>query len=309
MAGTRALQEPGPDRPTRPSDGWFAAGSTAHHALAQIRTSASADRLDLAPVYTLPHPHAPARRAAERARAGRARRAGLRASWACAARGRDRARDARSRHRSETSGPEHWTDWPGRWGETEPGEVPGEAHSPCSPAAPCSKDHANYFFAPWTGVTCEAGAACPARTKQPEPFSCNDWFGYSVAALACEPRAMRRALRHRGLGSRGGFTIRLVDQRRKAATAPGLAQVVGHPMSPGEDAELTGTVPTGTTILVHLQTAHGLLTAVFDKLAGFRRRAVIVVRRHGRVPVVFMMRGRHRQTATSLVREATLPRD
>jgi hypothetical protein len=101
--------------------------------------------------------------------------------------------------------------------------------------------------------------------------------------------------------------MRLVDQKRKAATAPGLAQVVGHPMMPGEKAELTGTVPTGTTILVHLQTAHGLLTAVFDKVAGFRGRAVIVVRKHGPVPVL-LMQGRHRQAATAIVREAPLAR-
>jgi hypothetical protein len=209
-----------------------------------------------------------------------------------------------------TSGPEHWTDWPGRWGETEPGELelPGESQSPCSPAARCSKDHANHFFAPWTGVTCETGGACPARTKQPQPFSCSDWFGYSVAALACEPRAMRHALRDRGLGDHGRFTIRLIDQKRKSATAPGLAQVIGRAMSPGEDAEVTGTVPTGTTILVRLQTAHGLLSAVFDKFGGFRGRALIVVRRRGRALVAYIMRGRHRQTATSFVRESLGPR-
>jgi hypothetical protein len=204
-----------------------------------------------------------------------------------------------------TTGPENWTDWPGRWGETQPGELelPGESQSPCSPAAPCSKDHASHFFAPWTGAECETGAACPAKASQPQPVNCSDWFGYSVTALACEPRAMQHALGSRRLGLHGKFRLRLVNQRRNAATAPGLAQAVGHPLHVGEQVQLTDAMPAGTTLLVHLQAAHGLLSAVFRGIGGFHGRSVIAVRRRGKLPVAYLIQGPHQRAANVVLRE------
>jgi hypothetical protein len=200
------------------------------------------------------------------------------------------------------SGPQRWADWPGTWGDTTASGIGGSS-SPCGPAASCSSDHGGHFFAPWSGVTCESGAACPARARHPQPLSCSDWLGYPVAAVACDQQAMQIALRTRGLGRRGTFTIHLVSQGRNAATAPGLAQVLGRALRPGERAMLSGAVPSDTKVLVRALDGRRLVTAAFAHVGPFHGRAVLLVR-HGPdgYPSVALRQGRGQQTPSSTTR-------
>jgi hypothetical protein len=199
------------------------------------------------------------------------------------------------------TGAQRWTDWAGRWGETVASGV-GGSNSPTSPAGANPPDHGPHFFAPWSGASCDSGAACPASAHRREPLSCHNWLGGGVAAVACNQPHMRRALRSRHLGRKGTFTLRLITQRRRAATAPGLAQVLGHPLSPGEQAEVSGTIPRGTELLVRAG-AHGrFVTAVFDRVGPLHGRAKLLVRRgRGDRPLVVLVRGHSRVKPTRTI--------
>jgi hypothetical protein len=171
---------------------------------------------------------------------------------------------------SWVNGPKEWTDWPGMWGATKPSGTACEAaegvaelfdepnpcaYSPRSPAAFPYADHGPHFFEPWskagsTSCSTEPVEACPSRAHHAQPQTCQDWFGGGIVVLACNRRTMLSALRHRRLERKGRFTIALVNQHRRAATAPGLAQALGHPLRPGETAMLRGAVPTGTELIV-----------------------------------------------------------
>jgi hypothetical protein len=181
-----------------------------------------------------------------------------------------------------------WTDWPGHWGESEPNGplcFTGLcAWSPTSPAAREPNDHGPHFFAPWTAKSgeCEAATveprACPSR-RRVEPPGCRDWFGADVAALACDQRTMRSALRHRRLEHSGRFSLDLVDQRRISATAPGLAQALGRPLRPGERAVFRGAVPAGAEILIRASCGRRRAVFAFEHLRSLPQRAAVVVRR------------------------------
>ena len=204
------------------------------------------------------------------------------------------------------TGAQRWTDWAGRWGET--GTDPVGSSSPTSPAAPSPSDHGPHFFAPWTGVSCESGALCPSRARSREPLYCHNWLGEGVAAVACHERTMRGALRERRLGRDGSFTIRLVTQDRRAATAPGLAQVLGRPLRVGERATVSGRLPRDSELLIRVGRGQRLVTAVFDHLRPVHGRATLAVRRgkHGK-PAVALLHGRHAIRPTRILRPATRP--
>jgi hypothetical protein len=220
-----------------------------------------------------------------------------------------------------TSGPENWTDWPGMWGDTTPSGVTCTAggivnllgfgnpcsNSPTSPAAPSPADHGPHFFAPWSGVSCDPGAACPAAVRRSQPLACSSWFGAGVAALACARSVMDSALLHRDLARAGGFTLRLLGQRRSAATAPGLAQAMGRPLRLGERAVLQGHAPAGTELLVRAIYRRRLEAFVFDGLGPFRGKATVtIIRGRHSTPQAVLTIGRAR-IRPSLSVGVTLP--
>lgn len=121
--------------------------------------------------------------------------------------------------------------------------------------------------------------------------------------LACNPGELRTAVRGRHLGKHGRFGLYLVTQRHRAATAPGLAQLLGSPLRPGESAVLAGTVPAGTRILIRSVSGRWASTALFGHVGPFRGKAIISVRR-GRsgYPRVFLTRNGDRISPTSAIR-------
>ena len=126
-----------------------------------------------------------------------------------------------------------WVDWRGRWGST--GTPPG-ADAPGSPGTQ------ERFKCPWAANFGDA-TACTSRTRRLTAGElarhCGTWVGAGVAALACDRGRLRHALRHEALGRRGRMAIRGSSGRR-AASAPGLAQVAGRPLRPHESLRFTG---------------------------------------------------------------------
>jgi hypothetical protein len=214
-----------------------------------------------------------------------------------------------------TSGPENWTDWPGAWGDTpEQGALTVDG-SPCGPAAAsgsaangsCGDDHSGHYYAPWsevgTNLLC-SGADCPqlrrrAFARQAEPRACSTWFGGDVVAALCAQAPLRHALTHHELGGRGSFTMILAHPRRKAATAPGLAQLLGRPLRPGGRVAITGALPPGTRLFVHAMWGRVLATVSFD-VGRIRGRAVVEAERglRGRPRVILKIGRRWLAPAT-----------
>jgi len=204
-----------------------------------------------------------------------------------------------------TSGPQRWIDWPGRWGDTT-GSLPWDSNSPTSPAAPNPPDHGPHYFAPWTGASCDSGAACPSRVSRPA-MSCANWFGYSVAVLACDKSAMRAALRRGKLGHRGSIDVALPAQHRHAARAVGLAQALGRPMKPGERATVSGSIRAGTYLWVHAAKGKRLVSSLFV-LRGFHGTGTVRAERGRRgYPRVVFIRGRTRQRPSMVLRRRLTP--
>jgi hypothetical protein len=109
---------------------------------------------------------------------------------------------------------------------------------------------------------------------------------------------MVSALLHRRLERRGGFTITLVSQHRRGATAPGLAQVLGRPLRPGETAVLRGVVPAGTELMVQAMDGRRVVDSYFQLVGEWRGAASIHVSKgpHG-YPRTILVLGGHRRSA------------
>jgi len=106
------------------------------------------------------------------------------------------------------------------------------------------------------------------------------------------------------LGHLGEFTIFLPSQRRQAATGPGLAQVLGRPLQPGERAIITGTIPRGTTLLVRAIEGRHLATAVFTNIGPLDRAASVLVRASpSGYPSVVLMWGSHTSDPSLIYRQ------
>lgn len=157
-----------------------------------------------------------------------------------------------------------WSDWPGHWGATGSGPfAPGTA-APGSPAAQ------GMFNRPWGGCgSNDSGCAVPAssrraplaRTSAPTASrSCESWFGGGVAALACAPSSLRRAVAHRRMGREGTLTLRAVRQGASGrarslwheASADGVSQVMGAPLVAGDRLVLEGSAARGTAVRVRV---------------------------------------------------------
>lgn len=114
-----------------------------------------------------------------------------------------------------------WASWGGNWNsETEP-----RVNSPARQGR---------HRAPWQ-VRCdtrwslrECGGAAASRVGAAD---CAVWFGPFVAAAACDPVAVRAALRTGSLAGSGA--LRIAREGAASAAAPGLAQAVGDALEPG----------------------------------------------------------------------------
>jgi hypothetical protein len=173
-----------------------------------------------------------------------------------------------------------FADWPGRWGL--PGAVRGPAFQFANRAEASD---------PALRVAASAGPSTPAaRAAAPGPItSCEDWLADAVAVLVCDPDRLAAAFAAGELGAPGELALAaatpppaagarreapsgatVADQRprgwpatataadtRPAACAPGIAQLGGGLLRPGERVTLTGATTPGEQLVVRALGAAG----------------------------------------------------
>ncbi|HEX8074421.1 MAG TPA: hypothetical protein VF545_05520, partial [Thermoleophilaceae bacterium] len=125
-----------------------------------------------------------------------------------------------------------WAYWNGLWGRP----VVGGVESPLQ-RAPRWSD-------PKVRPTRNGG---PARLRAAQAYgSCDSWFGASLSMVACDESELRSALANDGLAREGGLALAASAGSTRAASTPGLAQLLGDPLEPGATAEVSGTAGDGT---------------------------------------------------------------
>jgi hypothetical protein len=165
------------------------------------------------------------------------------------------------------TGPREWTDWPGLWSPQG------------TPKSPGNQPH---FRTPWINE-CADDSSCPnesmaassATTRTTTVSSCSSWFGPDVAVLACDPRRLARGLREQRMGEPGSTRIRLGRGGARAASAPGLTQLLGRPLVSGERLELAG-AQSATDLRLRVRDRTGVYVARFSSPALRRVRTVHV---------------------------------
>lgn len=175
------------------------------------------------------------------------------------------------------AGPRNWVDWPGKWGATTGDEGIGGLGEG-SPDGPAANGHAADYFEPWTSSQCADSGCVMASTRRHARQivkDCRAWFGADVAAAACDHARLSRAVDHAGVAGRGD--IHLGRGHHRAASAPGLAQLVGAPLRAGE--RLTVAAHGGlSTLLVRVRNHGRIFEATFSgsKMRDISRGAVTV---------------------------------
>jgi hypothetical protein len=97
-----------------------------------------------------------------------------------------------------------------------------------------------------------------------------------TAAVACDPKKLKRALETGTLGV--GRSVEIQRGGESASTSVGVSQSVGAPLGAGEQLRLTGPRTNGSRLFVAIQGGNGLTgIARFDRL-GLRDTGVSTVR-------------------------------
>jgi len=176
-----------------------------------------------------------------------------------------------------------WTVWQGEWGhgcEDACGNQPGIG-SPRSPGLQAR------YQTPWCSTqgavfTCDSIA-----------LGCSDWLGPLVVAVACDPAALAEGLASPEETRPGNLAL---TPRRKGKTAettsaettPGVVQVLGDPLAPGDELGVSGG-GRGLQVLVRAQQGSHLVEARFDNLnLGHGREAVVTVEEGRAAPIVLL---------------------
>lgn len=174
-----------------------------------------------------------------------------------------------------TGGPRNWTDWPGMWSADGGIDSPGnQPHF----KTPWDNDCADASDCPFEGKSI-AGAS---RGKQAGLPSCSSWFGAGVAAVACDPARLKKALKRRELGRKGTFRIAR-QGKRPSASAPGIAQALGQPLRAGATLSLAGSGGADADLLVRVRHGKAIYAAVFGStgLGASKGKARVKVGRPG----------------------------
>jgi hypothetical protein len=137
--------------------------------------------------------------------------------------------------------PTEWTAWPGRWGG-DCGKACGQTDRIESPASPGLQAR---FQAPWCS-TIDGVLSCDGSA-----LGCADWLGPLVTAVACQPKRLEANLAKDAQTKTGALRL-TVDGRSESATTPGIVQVLGDPLMPGERLTVSG-AEDGTQLLVRAQ--------------------------------------------------------
>lgn len=197
-----------------------------------------------------------------------------------------------------TAGAEPWTAWPGAWGDTPQGDSEiGFTGSPCGPAAEsgvaadgqCGPDHSDHFFEPWggsdTNTVCESGPCPDVRraSQAPTGTNCASWAGPGVAASVCEPDVLARGVRSATFNRRKAtFAVWRQGTRKRAASSPGIAQLIGAPLDVGQTVIVSGRLRPGSQLSVEAQRGTDVIEATFRVTKAVHGRIALAIKRAGR---------------------------
>lgn len=163
------------------------------------------------------------------------------------------------------------------------GEHPGDGNEqPVGPPAdgqePCVEERESP-----TGPPPEAGAPCGAQEDPEEaeiPKACLPWTGPLVQIAVCEADELERSLDRGELGRQGDVELDAGDRREVAASAPGIAQLLGEPLEPGDRVAIVGEVPADAHVVVRVEEGTGVVEARFEG-SDLPEAGTVVVEDHG----------------------------
>lgn len=157
-----------------------------------------------------------------------------------------------------------WSDWSGRWGKVGGSSADG-------PESPGNQAISVVCASIDNGPGCDDGPRSASRfasgsvirsnsARSVSPglvaLDCDSWLGQGIAAVACDPRRLRRAVRSRDLGRAGASTMTIAGRPgAETDSAPGLVQVAStRPLSDGSRVRVEGQMTRNTRILVRFTT-------------------------------------------------------
>lgn len=174
-----------------------------------------------------------------------------------------------------------WNAFAGRWGI-----LCIKIRSSC-PAGkgPKSPSRQARFSEPWCfGTskrrTCDAltpGAPVEATPGLATEKDCEAWLGQLVAVLACDRNALAGGLRPDRRAGPRDFELRRNDSPASDLMTPGVAQLTGGPLRPGDVVTLSGTAAPSTRLTVRAATDQATIQGRFAGL-GLERGGRVLVR-------------------------------
>ena len=151
-----------------------------------------------------------------------------------------------------------WVTWKGRWDLTGHVKSPGSQTRYLDPevfeAPECPRD------------------LCPGEIPRGYAEACFGWFGPSVAAAVCDPKALRAGAQ----GGRATFAIKRgrvegasdisALEERHSPTSDGVAQISGVPLQLGEAAIIEGPAPPSAELYIRAQRDEDIIETHFTHL-------------------------------------------
>ena len=183
--------------------------------------------------------------------------------------------------------PHNWTDWPGTWG------AGGDVDSPSSPASGPNGEH---FYSPGDYQCAEDNEDCDdplSRGASADSRVCQDWFGWGVNILVCDPEKLQKAEEDGRLTDRGGLSVNPPEAfTDSSGTAPGLSQSAGQPLRAGSRFRIHGPTTADAELLVRVRIGDRFFALVSRDSAGFEGTLKILRTRSGEPRLIRVDGGR-----------------
>lgn len=160
------------------------------------------------------------------------------------------------------AGTNNWSDWPGKWGSPSP-ELSVQGDGPPSPVnqsykVECAKIN--------NEPSCETGprtssvhnrlgviSAHSARVPGLSAVSCANWVGPGIAAVACNPQELRRAVLAGDVGTSPAMGLTVRGHHGARGGGRGIAQVAGASgLRNGSEVAISGRITAETKILARV---------------------------------------------------------
>lgn len=160
---------------------------------------------------------------------------------------------------SNRSGPDSWAGWPGAWSRFGDDSVVSSPGQQDRYKRPWDVKCTDRWSSPGVNKTYRCSNAWIASVEPPS--ECARWFGSLVGVVVCDDQALRDAIDSGNLGRSGAVGV--VTPDLDVGTAPGLAQGVGAPMSPGDAAVIRGDLTARTWVAARAEVRNEQVVAWF----------------------------------------------